>query len=300
MNHTENAQKRRLISNKNIFDLLAVILFYFLGSGISRYLGKNIDWGILFLGLGIVVFLFASGLFLQMFFNPVSKESGNLVIQANGHGWHNNSKYLLAGLTALTSSFILFYLVAIRNTIPISAVLLLITLFLLVFLYAIPPFKLAAHGYGELLLTIWIVVLIPAFAFLLQSSMIHHLVAMLSFPLMTLFLAMMISTNLQGYLADMISGKKTIVIMLGWKLGMDMHNWLVLVTYMQIAVASLLELPWNITWPMLLSAPISALTVYEIFRIKAGIKPRWSLLLLSGYAGIGCMLYMLLFTLWFR
>jgi hypothetical protein len=91
-----------------------------------------------------------------------------------------------------------------------------------------------------------------------------------------------------------------LVILLGWKLAMDMHDWLILAAYLFVGIASLIGLSWNLVWPMLLTAPISIFTVYEILRIKSGTKPRWTLLLLGGYAGIGCMLYVLLFTLWLK
>jgi 1,4-dihydroxy-2-naphthoate octaprenyltransferase len=168
------------------------------------------------------------------------------------------------------------------------------------FIYAIPPFNLSARGYGDLVLVILIANLVPGLGYSIQTGTIHSLMLLLVFPLTPLLLAMMISTNLKDYLKEMISGEKSLVIMLGWKLAMDMHDWLVLAAYLFIGIASLIGLSWNLVWPMLLTAPISVFTVYEILRIKSGTKPRWTLLSLGGYAGIGCMLYVLLFTLWLK
>jgi 1,4-dihydroxy-2-naphthoate octaprenyltransferase len=104
---------------------------------------------------------------------------------------------------------------------------------------------------------------------------------------------------MNGYLNAMISGEKSLVIMLGWKLAMDLHDWLILIGYALIGFAFFTGFSWNLIWPAFLSLPFYLFSIYEIHRIKEGIKPRWQLLTFSGYAGLGIMLYGVLFRLWF-
>ena len=167
-------------------------------------------------------------------------------------------------------------------------------------MFAAPPFRLAARGYGEFILSVITVNIIPAFAYLLQNNELHPLIPLITFPMTFFYLAMLISTGLKNYFSDMLAGRRTMIIVLDWKLSLDLHDWLILGGFLLIAINSLLGLPWNLVWPMLLSFPVIVLTVFELHRIKNGFKPRWLMLDLSSYSGIIITLYMILFTVWFR
>lgn len=286
---------RQVVSLKRVFLLLSAVLFYFLGTGFIRYLGNTLDWGTVFTGLGFVVLLVISCFFFQVYFDPVYDEYRNSPVEAESGQWR---KLLYAGLLTLAVSSVPVYLLAEKASVSITIVIYLSLMFCMLFAEAIPPLSLDARGYGDLILTLWIVVLVPGLPFLLQNYSIHPLVPLLTFPLSALFLAMLISTSLQQYLSDTLANRKTLSVMLGWKYAMDLHNGLIFTAFAFIAAASLFGFPWNLTWPMFLPAPIFLFSVYEIFRIKSGTKPRWALLALCGYAGISCMLYVLLFTLW--
>lgn len=289
-----------LLSRTLLTSIIAAILFFFLGSGIARFLGNQIQMDVLFIGMGGVIFTVASGFFLRSYFDFVDPEIRK---NTNSEGLNlekQKNVYLLFGLATLTGASILAYLIALGRSIPNSAFIFMAILFGYVFIFAIPPFRLGSRGYGEFILCVLLVDIIPAFAFLLQTDVLHQLIPLITFPLTGFYFAMLISTSLHGYFSDMISGRKAMIIVIGWKLGMDIHNWLIIGAFVLVAVNSILGLPWSLTWPMLLPAPIFFFTFYEITRIKSGAKPRWNLLSLSSYSGIGILVYLLIFTLWFR
>jgi 1,4-dihydroxy-2-naphthoate octaprenyltransferase len=254
----------------------------------------------LFIGLGAVTFFISGGYYFKDYFDLIDPEI------RNKHGFdlvHLDGQkriYLLSGLLALTGGVIFSYLLFYFQSIPISALIFLAIIFCFLFIFGIPPLRLGARGYGEFLLCITLADMIPAFAFLIQADVLHKLIPLITFPLTVLYLAMIISTSLKGYFADMLSGRHSMIIVIGWKFGMDLHNWLIALGFILVAINSLLGLPWGLTWTMLLPVPVFVFTVYEIQRIKTGAKPRWNLLSLSSYAGIGIIIYLTLFTLWFR
>lgn len=278
--------------------LCTIILCFFLGLGLAHFLGQSIDWWMAISGLSFVLLLFLSDFLLSKYFNAsgkIKKENDN----KQGKTDHEiRQSRLSAGLATLAVSCVFAYLIIIGGNRSSETITLLLILSVLVTVNVVPPFHLDARGYGELVMTVWSANLVPALAFVTQGNTIHTLLPILTFPLTVFFLATILATSLQGYLNDMVSGRKSLVIMLGWKLAMNAYNWLIILGYLFIAMASLFRLPWSLTWPLFLPAPIFIFTGYEISRIKNGIKPRWPLLALTGYAGAGCMLYLILVTLW--
>lgn len=151
---------------------------------------------------------------------------------------------------------------------------------------------------GEIVLTILISSLYPAFAFLLQNGEMHRLVAMITFPLTPLFLTGWLTSGLSSYKQDILERKMTLLQVVQWNMGMDIHNLLILCSYLIVGMAVLLGLPRSLTWPLLIPIPLSILSIIEVIRIKNGYKPRWSVLLFGSYGAIGCTIYLITFALW--
>lgn len=282
-------------STHQITLFFSALLFYLLGAGIARYLGvfqklQDFWYGLLFIAL-----VSASGFFLQRYFDPGQLKKAN----QSEDGLVMSRQFLLSGLALLMTGSIIAYLLIFSSRIDIVAIVFLVFTFLIPFLYAIPPIRLAEKGYGDLVLILSISIIHPALAFTLQTGTLHSLVLLLSVPLFFFFMAMFISTSLKDYLHAMLSGDKNLVNMLGWKLAMSLHDWFIILGYVLIGVASFQGLPWNFVWPALVPLPVFIFTMYEIRRIREGARPRWALLTFSGYAGTGIMLYGLLFMLWF-
>jgi 1,4-dihydroxy-2-naphthoate octaprenyltransferase len=140
--------------------------------------------------------------------------------------------------------------------------------------------------------------LVPSLAFLFQVGDLHRLVAMITFPLTALYLATMLATTLQKYGADVRYQRRTLMVRMGWQLGMNVHNLLILVAYLLFVLAAALGLAWPLTWPALLSLPLGLYQIYLITQIARGAKPRWNVLALTASATLGLTLYLLHLAMW--
>jgi 1,4-dihydroxy-2-naphthoate octaprenyltransferase len=165
---------------------------------------------------------------------------------------------------------------------------------LLAFFYGVPPFRLAYKGFGDLSESILIASLFPALGFILETGELHRLVPMLTFPLLALLLAMRLAQSLETYLPDQRLERRTMMIMLGWQRGMQIHNVLILSGYLLLAAAAAFGLAWSLTWPALLSLPVGLFQIVQMNQISGGAKPNWRLLRLTAAATFGLTVYLML------
>jgi 1,4-dihydroxy-2-naphthoate octaprenyltransferase len=170
--------------------------------------------------------------------------------------------------------------------------------FLVAFFYAVPPFRLVYSGYGELALSLQMANIIPALAFLLQVGNLHRLLAMITFPITALYLAMLLALSLEGYASDEKYRRKTSMVRLGWQRGMNLHNLLILFGFLLFGLAAILGLPWSLTWPGLLGLPLGLFQIWQMSLIASGAKPRWRLLSFNAVATVVLTAYLVTFTLW--
>jgi 1,4-dihydroxy-2-naphthoate octaprenyltransferase len=165
-------------------------------------------------------------------------------------------------------------------------------------LYSVPPVKLSSSGYGELTASILVANLVPAFAFLLQYGDLHRLVAMSTFPLTGLNLAMMLAFELPDYSNDLKYGKKTLMVRIGWQNGMFLHNVLIAVSYLLLGLAMIFGLPRSVAIPAFLSLPLGLLQIWQMRRIAAGFKPNWNSLTIVGVVLLGVTAYLITYAYW--
>jgi 1,4-dihydroxy-2-naphthoate octaprenyltransferase len=284
------------------FFLLLILVFYLMGAGIHKYLGGIVDWGRFAIGLLCILLLHSSSLLLEVYFEDQDAETYHIVNPIKKDRKDNqisvNKMLFSAGLATFASGGILTYVMIIQKVLtPVSSMVLGIA-FISSLLYAIPPFNLASRGFGEVVQSILISAIYPAFAFLIQSSELHRLIPMITFSFTPLLLATMISIGMPKYLQNILEHKKTILVVLKWKLGIEIHNIMIFLSYFILGLAALFGLSWSLIWPFLLPMPLSILSVIEVLRIRIGAKPRWSILLLGGYGSLGCTIYLLTFALW--
>jgi len=164
--------------------------------------------------------------------------------------------------------------------------------------YPVPPIRLEYSGYGELVLSLLIANLTPALGYLLQGGDSLRLLAMVTFPLTMLFLAMLLVFSLSSYAGDLKYERRTLMIRMGWQRGMVFHNILVLASFLLLALAALLRFPWSITWPALLPLPLGLYQIYQIRAIANGAKPNWRALMVGALALFAAMAYLLTFAFW--
>ena len=288
------------------FFLLGAAFFYALGVGIARYLGTPIDWGLYALGQAWVTALQLSTHYLNEYYDaPADAHNPNRTFFTGGSGAlapGNLPRFvaLVAAITtlAVTASFtgLLFH----KTEVSLTLILLLMLSFLGAFFYSVPPVKLVSSGYGELTASIVVANLLPTFAFVLQYGQLHRLLAMTTFPLLALHLAMLLVFNMTDYAADLRHGKRTLIVRMGWQAGMLLHNILVLSAFLLFALAMVFGLPLGIGLPCFLSLPLGLFQIWQMRRIAAGAKPNWKALTLTATALLGSVVYLLTFTYWTR
>ena len=283
--------------------LLVGVLFYALGGGIVHYLGQSINWTTYWLGQACVTMLQLSSFYLKAVYDlPVSENrpQGNPggPGKDSGEVTYSRPVLLLLSTTTLTIGAVITVLLFANGTLNTSSLMMLGLAFLVSFFYAVPPFRLVYSGYGELALSFIMANIVPALAFLLQVGNLHRLLAMITFPITALYLAMLLALSLEGYASDEKYSRKTSMIRLGWQRGMNLHNLLILFGFLLFGLAAVLGLPWLLTWPGLLGLPLGLFQIWQMSLIATGAKPHWRLLSLNAVATVVLTAYLVTFTLW--
>src|SRR5450759_5056911 len=283
--------------------LLGGILLYALGAGIARFLGNNIDWQAYLLGQACATLLQLAPIFLKEYFDSFStpprpfrrpeNQSEEKVPYTVGR-----LPALLISATILTVGAVLTVLLYRNGNMKLEAFTIVGIAFLITFFYATPPVRLIHSGYGELATAIIMSNLIPAFAFLLQAGGFHRLLAMATFPLTPIYLAMTLALSLPTYATDIKYENRTLLVRMGWQRAMSLHNVLILRGFLLIALAMVLGLSWHVIWPVFLALPVGLFQIWQMDQIKEGAKPRFRLLTVTAIATFGLVAYLFAFTFW--
>ncbi len=286
--------------------ILGVCLTFGLGTGIARYLGASIDWGVYLLGQAWVTLLQLSMHYLGDYFahpadtanerrTPFSERS-----DAIGPGKLPRSLALWAGISCLSISASLTVLLLRTLGAAPAVYLIMFLIFLGVLSYSIPPLRLASSGYGELLLSILVANLVPALAYLLQAKEWSRLLPMTTFSLLLLHLAMMVAFEFPDYATDSKYEKPTLLVRIGWQRGMQLHNLLLLGGFGLLGIAWALGLPYLIVLPALVMLLVAVFQVWSMNRIEAGARPNWLLFTATAAAIFGLTAYLLAYGFWMR
>jgi 1,4-dihydroxy-2-naphthoate octaprenyltransferase len=262
----------------------------------ARYYGANLNWDLVILGQLWLLALQLGGIFLHAHFNfrPGStpdKDKEDLPVRLSRPA----SLLIAYAFLAVTASLSVLLIRVVATT----AVLLLMSVMACSALcYSIPPFRLEYSGYGELVLSLLVANLTPALGYLLQGGDSLRLLAMVTFSLTMLYLAMLLVFSLSSYAGDLKYGRRTLMIRMGWQNGMLLHNILILGAYLLFLLAITFGLPWQIGVPALLTLPIGILQILTVNRIAAGAKPQWKSLAVMAVALFGITAYLLAFSFW--
>ena len=291
--------------SKPIF-LLGGVLLYAMGVGIARYLGTTIRWDIYILGQTWVSLLQLGAHYLNEYFKTSEDaDSSNRTTQSGSNEPIKTEKIERSTLLILSAACLAcvasLTVLLIQNINLGSTEIFIMTLaFLGAFFYAAPPLKLATTGYGELTVSILTTILLPIFAYHLQTGELHRLLTMTTFPLTALLLSMMLSFELPGYANDLKTNKQTLMVRIGWKRGMFLHNLLILSAFLLYGVAMVFGLPLSIGLPVFLVLPLGVLQIWQMHRIAEGAKPNWRSLTLTAVVLFGAAAYLLTFSFWTR
>jgi 1,4-dihydroxy-2-naphthoate octaprenyltransferase len=197
--------------------LIGGALVYALGAGIARYLGSPIDFGLYIIGQVWVTSMQLSTHYLNEYFDaPLDQDNSSRTPFSGGSGAIGPGKLtrntaLIAAMTTLTVLASITVVLLQQTEVSSLLVLLLMAIFFGAILYSTPPVQLSSSGYGELTTSFLVANLVPALAFYLQYHDLHRLVAMSTFPLTSLHMAMMIAFELPDYATDLKYEKNTLL-----------------------------------------------------------------------------------------
>jgi 1,4-dihydroxy-2-naphthoate octaprenyltransferase len=264
----------------------------------ARYNGANLNWDLLLLGQFWLLALQLGGLFLYAYFNTRPGSTHGEDDEGLPTRLSRPARLLIACAFLAVAASLSVLLIGAVDT---PAVFLIMSVIVCgVLFYPVPPFRLVYSGYGELVLSLLIANLTPALGYQLQGGDSLRLLAMVTFPLTALHLAMLLVFSLSTYARDIKYARRTLMIRMGWQNGMLVHNILILGAYLLLVLAITYGLPWQIGVPALLTLPIGVLQIWTVNRIAAGAKPHWKSLTVMAVALFGITAYLLTFSFWIR
>lgn len=284
---------------------LGGILVYALGAGVADYLGNTIDWSVYLLGQAWVIAMQLGAAYLYEYYDALA--SARDPFHDTPPGGNGRVSPVKLPLTLLVAVAVCLTAVATLTALMLRelslapgtlAVMALLTLGAVAF--SVPPVRLVFSGYGELMVTILFANLVPALAFLLQTGDLHRLLAMSTFPLTALSLALSLAYELADYASDLKRGRRTLMVRVGWQRGMVLHNGMILGAFLLLGLALTFGLPLGIGLPAFLPLPLGLLQIWQMRRISDGAKPNWRALRLTAVVIFATTAYLLTLAFWTR
>jgi 1,4-dihydroxy-2-naphthoate octaprenyltransferase len=276
--------------------LLLAALTYILGASIPAYLGKPFQPLIFSLGLAGVLLAQLSMSLLAEVFRPHNEPLIENETPQQKETLRNNMLYI--SIAALASTAFIVYLLYINQALVVFSFILLLSSFILVIFYAIPPVRLLNRGFGELSLAAHIAYIIPSIGFLLQAKDNHRLLTVIIIPLTALALAYFLVVNFTSFSSDQKYQRGTLLRQLTWERAVPLHHSLIVFAYVVFAIAPLLG--FSILWTAFLTLPFALLQIILVRNISLGAKPNWTLLTSTALAVFGLTTYFITLTFWIR
>ncbi len=278
-----------------------VTIMFFSGVGVAHYLGSSLDWGRSILACIAFYFLIWSRNLLGAYFDHPAAPTSVLMPSHPRYqqlAGQKRSNLLTYALYAMTGGAALTVFVMVRNPYAIPYLILMGVAVLACFFSVVPPLRLQHRGYGEIIEAIVVASIVPATGLILNYGEIHAVLAMLTLPVMALYLACLLVFTLPDYWSDKKGGKPNLLNNLDWARSMNLHNILVGIAFLSIGVFSISGLSWSLAWPMLLPLPLGIFQIVQMLGIMNGVPPRWKILKWTAGASLGLLAYLVLLTLW--
>lgn len=144
------------------------------------------------------------------------------------------------------------------------------------------------------------VVIPPAMGYFLQTQQMHRFLTLVVLGPVALYLAFLLLSQLIHFGEDQQRERQTTVTEMGWEPAMVLHNALILLGYVLLALASLLGLPWFLVWPVFLTLPLGLVEIWLMERTRRGQKPLWRIMQFAMGATFVIPVYLLAFAFWLR
>jgi len=264
--------------------LLGAALLYALGLAMAHYLGETVQTRLAAEGLALVLALQLTVHYLNEYFDAEADASNPNRTPFNG-GSGAVGKGGLSRVTALQAAVVALAFVALLLTAmlirgeatslawAIIALVLPASLF-----YSAPPVRLVSSGYGEFIAALIVSAMVPTLAFTLQTGSMHRLLFLATAPLVLLNFAMIMAIEVPDYGTDLQSGKRTLMVRLGWENGMRLHDAAIIGAVVTLLAGVLLGMPAHVSVGLLIVLPLAAAQAWQMGRVRRGAKPNWILL----------------------
>jgi 1,4-dihydroxy-2-naphthoate octaprenyltransferase len=272
-------------------------LTYSFGASLADYLGEPSRPVTFWLGFVVTLLLQITLNILPEVYRPYNEPVLGDESLGDKLTLRNNALYI--SLATLASIAVLAYLLYNTNQLPLSAFYFLIASLVLLFLYAIPPFRLVNRGFGEIFLAVQMAYIYPSLAFTLQADTTHPFLA-LTIPLTFLAFAYFMVLDFQAFGQDQKYERLTMLTRLGWQRVVPLHHIFVLFAYIFFLAMPAFNLTINLLAPAFLTLPFALYQIYQLRNIALGAKPNWILLNVTALAVFGLTTYFLTLTFWIR
>lgn len=264
--------------------LLGAALLYGLGLALAHYLGETIQPALAAEGLALVLALQLTVHYLNEYFDAEADASNPNRTPFNGGsgavGAERLSRVtaLQAAVVALAFVALLLTTMLIRGETPALAWVIIALVLPLALFYSAPPLRLVASGYGEFVAALIVSALVPTLAFTLQVGSMHRMLFLATAPLVLFNFAMILAFEVPDYGTDLRSGKRTLMVRLGWESGMRMHDAAIVAAIALLLGGVLLGMPAHVSVGLLIVLPLAAAQVWQMGRVRRGARPNWVLL----------------------
>lgn len=291
-------KKLDLIGHIRPLHLLTTLVLYFLGIGFARFLGERIDQGTLLLGLGWLMTLSTGLHFLGDYFDtPFDQGLPERQIQKSDQK-KDVLIFIAAALLATTAFLTIFWIASAGISAPLAVVL-----GFHFFIYGslvVPGLGIDQTGIGEFFTSFVLVVIPPAVGYLSQVGEYHRFLTLAIFPLFPLHLGLVLTLRLKTFADDLRIDRKTLLVRLGWKRGIVVHNLMLLGGFLLFGFAMVFGMSLRMIGPVFFALPAAGYLIWMLTNFERGAPVRWNLIRFLSLVVFFLPVYMILYTAWFQ
>lgn len=276
------------------FFLLGGFLLFALGAFVAHYEHYEWRWEVLGTGLLFVLSIQAFGHFLSAYWETTRPNGAEA--EPKPQLSRETIFASAAGMLALGSTAAIWLIV--QNQVGPGALILIGLIGLCSYFYSSPPLTLVSSGYGELIAAVQMAGLVPALGHYLLAGEASSLVVLSTAPLVFLYWAMLLALEFPDFLQDEAQGRKNLLVRLGRKRGITVHNSLVVLALLFAAGATFTGLPVRVALSAIIVAPLIALQVFNFRRLQRGEPVPLDRLTLLASIIVSLTAYLIAFSFW--
>lgn len=281
------------------FRLLGLLLTYAMGAGLAQYVRGLGSWATLLSGGAFLIQTLLSFdylLALQEINEPSFQEEG--LSEDERRRVRLAYGAIAAALMTVAATLLVGWMV--DGLLWQGVTLLLVAFFAVGGASVYASGKAKLRPFQPLFETLLVVVIPPAIGYFLQTQQMHRFLTLVVLGPVPLYLAFVLLSQLIRFGADQQRERQTTVTAIGWEAAMVLHNALILMGYVLLALASLLGLPWFLIWPVFLTLPLGLVEIWLMERVRRGQKPLWRIMRFAVGSTFVIPVYLLAFAFWIR